>query len=67
MRVAVFSWESLHSISVGGVAVHASELAAALCRLGHEVHIFTRQGANQALCEDIDGRSLPPLPTRSPP
>lgn len=42
MRIAMFTWESLHSISVGGVSVHVSELAAALERKGHEVHVFTR-------------------------
>lgn len=44
MRIALFSWESLHSISVGGVAAHVTELAAALQRKGHEVHVFTRMG-----------------------
>ena len=42
MRIAHLAWESLHSISIGGVAVHATELAAALQRKGHEVHVFTR-------------------------
>ena len=42
MRIAILTWESLHSISVGGVAVHTTELAAALERKGHEVHVFTR-------------------------
>ena len=28
MRVALFSWETLHSIAVGGVGVHVTELAA---------------------------------------
>lgn len=42
MRIALLSWESLHSISVGGVAIHVTELACALERKGHEVHIFTR-------------------------
>jgi glycosyltransferase involved in cell wall biosynthesis len=42
MRIAHLAWESLHSIAVGGVAVHATELAAALQRKGHEVHVFTR-------------------------
>jgi glycosyltransferase involved in cell wall biosynthesis len=55
MRVALSSWESLHSIKVGGVAVHVSELAAALQRRGHEVHVFTRLGAWQPLDECIDG------------
>jgi len=44
MRIALLSWESLHSISVGGVAAHVSELAAALERKGNEVHVFTRMG-----------------------
>ncbi|MCK5493764.1 MAG: glycosyltransferase, partial [Candidatus Omnitrophica bacterium] len=44
MRIALFSWETSNSISVGGVAVHATELAGALERKGHEVHVFTRMG-----------------------
>ena len=44
MRIAFLAWESLHSVSVGGVAVHVSELAAALQRRGHEVHVFCRAG-----------------------
>jgi 1,4-alpha-glucan branching enzyme len=32
MRIGILSWESLHSIPVGGVAVHVSELAAGLAR-----------------------------------
>jgi len=44
MRIAMFSWEALHGAAVGGVAVHVTELAAALCRRGHEVHVFTRPG-----------------------
>ena len=42
MKIAILSWESLHSISVGGVGAHVTELAAALERKGHEVHLFTR-------------------------
>ena len=55
MRIAFLSWESLHSIPVGGVAVHVTELAAALERRGHEVHVFTRLGAWQNTYEFIDG------------
>lgn len=44
MRIAIFSWETIHSIHVGGVAYHVSELASALERKGHEVHVFTRMG-----------------------
>ena len=44
MRIALFAWESMHSIAVGGIAVHVTELACALERKGHEVHVFTRLG-----------------------
>jgi glycosyltransferase involved in cell wall biosynthesis len=55
MRIAFFTWESLHSIAVGGVAVHVTELAAALERRGHEMHVFARLGAGQATYARIDG------------
>lgn len=56
MRIAFFSWETMHSISVGGVAAHVTELGAALERKGHEVHIFTRLGnPNQPWYERIHG------------
>lgn len=44
LRIAFLSWESLHSISVGGIGAHVTQLAAALERQGHEVHVFTRMG-----------------------
>src|SRR5882672_10586924 len=56
MRIALFSWETLHSIAVGGVSVHASELGAALARRKHDVHVFTRRAPNQshfAVIEDV--------------
>jgi len=55
MRIAMLSWESLHSIAVGGVGVHVTELAAALERRGHEVHVFTRMGHGQSQYARIDG------------
>jgi glycosyltransferase involved in cell wall biosynthesis len=55
MRIAMLSWESLHSIAVGGVGVHVTELAAALERKGHEVHVYTRMGDGQQDYERIDG------------
>jgi len=55
MKIAFFAWESLHSIPVGGVAVHVTELAAALQRRGHEVHVFVRLGPWQTCYEIIDG------------
>ncbi|MBN2372508.1 glycosyltransferase family 4 protein [bacterium] len=55
MRIAMFSWETLHSISVGGVGNHVTELAASLERKGNEVHVFTRIGAGQLDYEVIHG------------
>jgi glycosyltransferase involved in cell wall biosynthesis len=54
-RIALFAWESLYSVAVGGVAPHVTELAAGLERRGHEVHVFVRSGAGQAPYERIDG------------
>lgn len=55
MKTALLSWESLHSIPVGGIATHVTELAAALERLGHEVHVFTRMGSGQSHYERVHG------------
>ncbi|MBF0479809.1 MAG: glycosyltransferase family 4 protein [Candidatus Omnitrophica bacterium] len=44
MRIAIFSWETVHSVYVGGVSNHVTELASALERKGHEIHVFTRMG-----------------------
>ena len=55
MKIAMLSWESLHSIRVGGIAPHVSELSAALAQFGHEVHIYTRRGENQPGYDLIDG------------
>jgi glycosyltransferase involved in cell wall biosynthesis len=55
MKIAMLSWESLHSIAVGGVAAHVTELAAALQRRGHEVHVYTRMGPGQAHYDCIYG------------
>lgn len=54
-KIAMFAWESLHSIAVGGIAPHVTELAASLERRGHEVHVYVRTGAGQASYEQIDG------------
>ena len=55
MRIALLSWESKHSVAVGGLAEHITELAAALCRQGHETHVFTRIGQRQSGYECVDG------------
>lgn len=55
MRIAMLSWETRHSPCVGGVGRHVSELAAALVRAGHDVHVFSRMVPGQAYHEVIDG------------
>jgi len=55
MRIAILAWESLHSIAVGGVAVHASELAGAMAGKGHHLHFFTRRMPGQRAHDFIDG------------
>jgi glycosyltransferase involved in cell wall biosynthesis len=55
VKIALFSWETLHSIAVGGVGVHVTELAAALDRRGHELHVFTRRAPQQSHYDRIDG------------
>ncbi|MBF0571032.1 MAG: glycosyltransferase family 4 protein [Candidatus Omnitrophica bacterium] len=49
MRIALFSWEAVHSVFVGGIGVHITELACALERKGHEVHVFTRMAYHDHL------------------
>jgi len=68
MRIALLGWESLHSICVGGVGVHISELACALERKGHEVHVFTRLGSpKQSWYEKIFGVHYHRVPFNSHP
>ena len=55
MKIAMLSWETLHSHAVGGIATHVTELAAALDRRGHEVHVFTRPGYGTGGVSRIDG------------
>ncbi len=54
MRIAFFAWESLHSVAIGGIAPHVTELAAGLQRRGHEVHVFARLGQGQNTYDVID-------------
>ena len=55
MRIALLAWESLHSIAVGGVAAHTSELAETMASKGHQVHLFTRRMQGQTAHELING------------
>lgn len=47
LKIGMFSWESLYSVKVGGIAPHVSELSETLAKKGHEVHLFTRSGGLQ--------------------
>ncbi len=55
LKIAMFSWESLHSINVGGMARAVSELSEALAKRGHDIHLFTRMGDSQREYDRIDG------------
>ncbi|MFH0911590.1 MAG: glycosyltransferase family 4 protein [Planctomycetota bacterium] len=55
MRIAMLSSESLHSMRAGGLAVHATELAASLQRKGHEIHLFTQRAPGQDNYGHYDG------------
>lgn len=55
MRIAMISWESMHSIPVGGLAAHVTSLAEALARIGDDVHVFTRMGDGQSRYDVIGG------------
>jgi glycogen synthase len=55
MRIAILTWESLHSTAVGGVAAHTSELSAALAEKDHQIHLFTRRMPGQTTHDVIDG------------
>eukprot|EP00802_Teleaulax_amphioxeia_P005489 Tamp_05493.p1 GENE.Tamp_05493~~Tamp_05493.p1 ORF type:complete len:700 (+),score=90.02 Tamp_05493:299-2398(+) len=62
MRIALLTWESLHTIAVGGVSPHVTELAAGLERRGHEVHVYSRTGDGQMPYEIIDGVHIHRVP-----
>lgn len=55
MKIAMLAWESMHSIAVGGIAPHVTELALGLTARGHEVHIFTRRKEAQRRYDRIEG------------
>jgi glycosyltransferase involved in cell wall biosynthesis len=55
VKIAMLSWETLESHHVGGVGTHVSELAVALTRFGHQVHVFTRASEGQPYYRMIDG------------
>ncbi len=47
MKIAMFSWESLYTIQVGGLGVAATRLAERLAERGHHVSFFTRGAPGQ--------------------
>jgi len=67
LRIALLTWESLHTIAVGGVAPHVTELAAGLERRGHEVHVYSRTGDGQMPYEIIDGVHIHRVPIQLDP
>lgn len=62
LKVALCSWESLHSVAVGGVAPHVTELAAGLSRRGHEVHLYTRAAEKGGSHDVVDGVHVHKVP-----
>ena len=67
LRIALLTWESLHTVAVGGVAPHVTELAAGLERRGHEVHVYSRTGDGQMPYEIIDGVHIHRVPIQLDP
>ena len=61
MKIALCAWESLHSIPVGGVAPHVTELAAGLQRRGHEVHLYTRakESGSHSIVDGVHVHQVP--------
>lgn len=55
LRIGMFSWESMHSVRVGGLAKAVTNLSQALAKKGHEVHLFTRIGENQPEYDQVNG------------
>jgi glycogen(starch) synthase len=47
LKIAMFSWESLYTVQVGGLAVAVTMLAEELAEKGHEVSYFTRSAEGQ--------------------
>lgn len=58
MNIAIFAWEALEGLSVGGGAVYASRLASAMAGAGHRVRLFTRLGDGQAMDEVVGGVNI---------
>lgn len=54
LRIGMFAWESMHSVRVGGIAPHVTNLSEILADDGNEVHIFTRIG-DRSEYEEIGG------------
>jgi glycosyltransferase involved in cell wall biosynthesis len=54
-KIAVFTWESVYGIRVGGLAPAVTGLVEALARRGLEPHVFTRWKENLADDDEING------------
>jgi len=67
MRIAIFSWESLYTIQVGGLGVAVTLLAEELARQGHQVGYFTRGAPGQPQYMKINGVDYFTLPVEPVP
>jgi glycosyltransferase involved in cell wall biosynthesis len=55
MKIAMLAWESMHSVAIGGIAPHVTEMSQTLRAIGHEVHVFTRMKEGQRRYDVYDG------------
>ncbi len=55
LKIGMLSWESLHSIKVGGLAQAVTGMSEGLAENSHEVHVFTRADTDQSEYEEVDG------------
>lgn len=55
LKIGMLSWESMHSIRVGGLAQAVTGMSEGLVKNGHEVHVFTRSGWDQRDYDQING------------
>lgn len=62
MKIALFAWESIYGIRIGGVGIHVFNNAVSMTEAGHEVHLFTRQGTGQNFEDTISGVYFHRLP-----
>ncbi|KXA89035.1 hypothetical protein AKJ37_02605 [candidate division MSBL1 archaeon SCGC-AAA259I09] len=55
LKIGMLSWESMHSIQVGGLSKAVTGMAEGLAENGQDVHVFTRGYTEQLDREEIGG------------